>query len=580
MTNKQRLISQVYINIDGSDVSTAIMDNLISMEVDDNLNLPDTFTMRIRDSQLKWIDSDVFALGKSVLISAEGDSGISKLMQGEITGIEPCFNQDTGATLTIRGYDKCHRLNREKKTRSFNQMTDGDIATKIAREFNLKPKVDPTKEVHAYVLQDNISDWWFLWERAHRISYRVLVEGDELRFEQYPTGSPKTPVLEWGRNLIEFYPCVNTSQQVSEAIVRGWDPKDKKEIIGRATKTEDLPEIGAENQGGKAAEKAFSVNGKEVIDNCPVTTQAEADALAQAALNARGQDYIIAEGVCSGSADVAAGTVIELKGIGNRFSGKYRVSRALHRYNMEGYITEFTICGRRGDTLLELLKQNEPEKRSPMIGIVTDNKDPDGLGRVKVKLPSRGNQESDWARMVSPGAGKDKGLMWLPNVDDEVLVVFEHEDMHRPFVLGGLWNQKDTPTVTSGNVVDKGKVTNVRLETAGKNYFIIIDESNKSSIQLGSDKAEITLDQKEKLISIRSDGDMTISGKTDMHIKSDSKIVIEAPQIEMKASGKISLKGAQIEIKADANMDIEAGAAMNTKSSGNYTIKGAIVQIN
>ena len=177
MPRQPELISQVYLKIDGTDVSDEVMQSLISLEVDDNLNLPDTFVIHIRDPQLQRVDSDMFSLGKSVEVSARGDNRTVKLMDGEITAVEPRISRDALPTLFARGYDKCHRLNREKKTRSFNQVTDSDIASSIAREAGLRASVDTTREVHEYVLQDNQTDWEFLWERAKRISFRVFVEG-------------------------------------------------------------------------------------------------------------------------------------------------------------------------------------------------------------------------------------------------------------------------------------------------------------------------------------------------------------------------------------------------------------------
>jgi len=80
------------------------------------------------------------------------------------------------------------------------------------------------------------------------------------------------------------------------------------------------------------------------------------------------------------------------------------------------------------------------------VGIVTNNKDPDGLGRVKATLPWMADQiETDWARVVTPMAGGSRGVYFLPEVDDEVLVAFEHGDPGSPYVLGGLWNGKDKP---------------------------------------------------------------------------------------------------------------------------------------
>ena len=87
------------------------------------------------------------------------------------------------------------------------------------------------------------------------------------------------------------------------------------------------------------------------------------------------------------------------------------------------------------------------------IGIVTNNKDPDGLGRVRVKFPALSDQEESWwARVVTPGGGSNAGLMFMPQIDDEVLVGFEHGDLRRPFVLGGLWGTEGQAADGVGDV--------------------------------------------------------------------------------------------------------------------------------
>jgi uncharacterized protein involved in type VI secretion and phage assembly len=87
-----------------------------------------------------------------------------------------------------------------------------------------------------------------------------------------------------------------------------------------------------------------------------------------------------------------------------------------------------------------------------VVGLVTNNQDPDGLGRVKVKFPWLSDvDESSWARIAAPMAGKQRGACFLPEVDDEVLVAFEHGDMRFPYVLGALWNGQDAPPVTNSD---------------------------------------------------------------------------------------------------------------------------------
>jgi phage protein D len=615
MSQTQELISQLYIKIDGRNVSEEVMDSIISLEVDDSLLLPDMFSIHLRDPSFKWADSDDFGIGKPVEITARGESGTSKLLTGEITAIEPQFGQVAGPTLLIRGYDESHRLHRTKQTKTYIQSTDSDIARAIARECRLKVAVDSTREVHEYVSQENQTHMEFLQERAQLIGYRLYVEEGKLHFHLAPESEPQVPLLQWGTDpgaqgsvLREFEARLTTAEQVTEVTVRGWDPKTKKEIIGRATTPQDTPQVGEQGPGGQAAKRAFNIESKETVVNRPVATQAAADALAQSVCDEIGNAFIQAEGLCDGNPAVHAGAIVELKGIGQRFSGRYRVSHAIHRYDSPGYTTRFEISGRRSNTLGALLVSRNGSKHSVVVGIVTNNSDPDGLGRVKVKFPTVSNtEESHWARLVSPMAGNDRGLFSVPEVNDEVLVAFEYNNIHRPFILGALWNGKDKPPGAGDKVIDGGKVQKrilrsrsghtITLDDAdGAEKISIVDKTEKNSIELDSKQNSLTAKAQDKIeISTQGGHKIVVDGSAgkdvieivDKNGSNSVKINSMQNSISIESGMQLKLKAQTVEIEAGANMNIKAGAAMNIecamttmKGPGVLTLQGGVVKIN
>ena len=110
------------------------------------------------------------------------------------------------------------------------------------------------------------------------------------------------------------------------------------------------------------------------------------------------------------------------------------------------------------------------------IGIVTNNNDPDNLGRVKVKLPILDDKlESAWARVITPASGTSTGIFFVPEINDEVLVGFEHADMRHPVVIGGLWNGKNKPPVTSAVAVKIAKVQTWVIKTRTGNTLQFFD---------------------------------------------------------------------------------------------------------
>ena len=210
-------------------------------------------------------------------------------------------------------------------------------------------------------------------------------------------------------------------------------------------------------------------------------------------------------------------------------------------------------------SLLDLVEDRDADSKinGVVIGIVTNNNDPKDLGRIRVKFPWLSNEdESNWARVASLMAGKERGVFVLPEIDDEVLVVFEHGDINMPYVIGSLWNGKDVPPETNSD----GK-NNIRMIKSRSGHVIRIDDTNgKEKIEIvdKTEKNMISIDAKDNKISIISDKDIEIS----------------APH------GKITIDAQDIEIRSSAATKIESAADMDVKASGNMNLKGATINLN
>ncbi len=185
-----------------------------------------------------------------------------------------------------------------------------------------------------------------------------------------------------------------------------------------------------------------------------------------------------------------------------------------------------------------------------IIGLVTDLADPENLARVRVSYPYLGDETSDWARLVTPMAGKNRGVFFRPEVGDEVLVAFELGDVRRPYILGSLWSTTDTPPPDDGNA----KQNNLRAIHSRSGNKVILDDTKG----------------KEKISIIGSDGErkivFDIAGKK-------IQITCDSGDIEVSASaGNVKVDATTVSVKASGNMNLEA--------SGTMTIKGATVNIN
>ncbi len=592
-------ISQLFIKVGGSDVSTELMNVLREAIIDTSLQLPSMFSLTFLDPQLKWVDEAMFDLGKEVQISAQVPGGSSEvLIKGEITALEPVFSADGKTMLVVRGYDKVHRLHRGKKTRTFLKMKDSDIVQKIAGEASLSAQVDATSVTYDYVLQNNQTNMEFLAARAERIGYQVYSAEGKLYFKKGDASLGDGPDLKLAENLTSFQPTYTGTHQSDKMKVLGWDNKKKQAITSQVTPNSSLNQGGLGKTGGAAASVFGSA--EAIVTDQPIFTADEAKALAEGLSNDISREFMQAEGICTGDPRVKAGYKVTIKGVGTRFSGKYFVTSATHIYTEEGYETRFTISGRQPNTLSHLL-ESEPNQGRGMVqgvvvGMVTNLKDPDDLGRVKVKYPWLGdNIESDWVRISAPMAGAARGFMYLPEVNDEVLIAFEHGDVHRPHIVGALWSSTDKPPKKNSEAVGGDGKVNQRIiktraghvvlldDTDGKElvsittktgHTIVLDDGNKNVRVIdktGNNK--MVIDSTKNSIAFNCDGDFTVVAKGKVSVKSTQDTSIEAStKVSVKGSTGLSLDGStQAELKA---------AQVSVNGSGMTEVKGGIVRIN
>jgi phage protein D/phage baseplate assembly protein gpV len=580
----------MYLKIGGRYAAEDMMEDVKEIIVDTCLHMPNMFAIRLKDPRFRWMDSSNLEIGKSVSISAQAEgskkaNGI--LSQGEITAVEPDFSEDLGATVVIRGYDKSHRLFRGKKTRVFNQITDSDIVSKIGRECGLQTRADRTSQVYEQVFQVTQSDIDFLQDRAAHIGYFLYVEDGMLNFRREPPGNGRL-TLDWGDNLIDFRARLTTSEQVNEVEVHGWDPVQKQAIIGKSGSPKNTPKIKGENHGGNFTRKSFGIDNQEIVNDDSVWTQGEADNLAQSIMNERGHAFFEAEGICRGDPLIRAGVEVIVKGIGKRFSGNYRVTRAIHRYDYSGYVTQFEISGFRANTIGQLLAADKGNSRQGMIsGIVTNVSDPRSLARVKVKFPAISDTlESNWARLVNPG----NGFEFIPEVNDEVLVAFENGDINKPYVLGSLWNSKDKPPEESAKIVaSNGKIQKRIIhsrsghritidDSDGKEKISIVDKTGKNSIDIDSAGNQIAL-KAEGNIQLEAKGKITIKG-SDIVMEARSTASLKGASVDVDSSGKAKFSGSAVDIKAAGQLNIESSAMASVKGGVMLELKAALVKIN
>ena len=612
------------IKINGSDASSDFMKQMTECLVENSLHLPDMCSIRVTDKDFKLIDESYLNEGTPIEVSAgiNRQGNPQRIFKGEIIGLECDAAAHGVPTLMIRAFNKAHRLHQGRRTRTFLNVKDSDLAQRIAGEAGLSAEVDDTSAMYEHVLQCNQTNWEFLSLRAVRAGCRLYSDGDKLYFKKVSKSGTGEIAVKWGEELISFRPHTAATAQVNKVVVRGWDPTKKQEIVAQVTisSANSAPQAGSSTKPETAAGAIGGSSSELVITDQPVYSQGEAQNIAQSVADAIAGDYLTAEGLCMGDPGLLPGKCLKVTNVGARFSGKYYVTATTHIYSpAEGYKTMFSVSGKHPNSVLGMLENGTQIPKPPMggnivIGIVTNNK-PDGgdhlVGEIKVKYPWLGNNiESGWIRVASQMAGSNRGMFSLPEINDEVLIAFEHGDVNRPYMIGQLWNGVDkVPSPEKDTMVEDGKVEKRGIYTREGHKIVFNDHGAKKgditittvnnhvlTMNDNDEKIEVTTkgnhkftmhdkDKKVKVVTTNGhtmemdDGGNTVTVKD----KNGNSITIASNgnKIDLKCMGNLTIDATgKVSISGTAGVEIKTPAMMNLEATGINTIKGALVKIN
>jgi uncharacterized protein len=348
------------IFVNGSRVAADISAEITEVQVVSKPDTMDEFTFTIANPmpRMRWThttDGDLFREGSAVNIALGYYDDLQEMIQGEITTITPSFPQDGVPTVAITGNTLLHRLHGSHNTRTFQGVSDKDIVEKIAQEANLQADVEDTGVHYNYVMQPNQTDLQFLQERAKKLHFEILVQGNKLIFRHSQEAQPKTYTLIWahtqkavamGSNalpLSTFSLQMNAAKPPTGVETRSYDPATKQAVVSTAGPSDQSSPMDGSKKGGDVSSAAYKRECKHVYVRGPFASKSEQDEQCKGHYNNHAMGLITGTAETIGVPELRGGQTVTLLGIGLRYEGKYLIDQATHHIGSDGYKTSLSL---------------------------------------------------------------------------------------------------------------------------------------------------------------------------------------------------------------------------------------------
>ncbi|MCY4179416.1 MAG: type VI secretion system tip protein VgrG, partial [Litoreibacter sp.] len=524
-------------------------------------------------------DSDAFEPGAEIEIKAGYDHKNETIFKGVIVAKRMRVNSTKGPLLEVMARDKAIALTRARKTAFFEKKKDSDVISGIASDAGLSADVEATSS-QGDQIQNDVTDWDFLRLLANRNGYVLWADAGKLMAKEPYTSASADLVVTLGADMLDFDARVDAQSLIASASGAAWSSVTQERVTGEGG---TLPKATwgdktSDKMAKALAERDHHVATPREVEADDLTTYAKARAL-QSALSAM-------QGSCTfrGSAKAKTGAMLEIKGVGERFGGTAFIGGITHAMKDGSWETE-AMLGLDQNWASDMPGFGAPPAKSlatpihgAQIGTVTKlTEDPDGKLRIKVNLVMIGEEGSEvWARFAQPYSSNNAGIQFMPEIGDEVIVVFLAGDPQAPVVVGSVHNGKAAQPITPEEENNTKVIvtrSDLRVEFDDDKKIITLKTPGGHSVVLDDEETAISLeDSNGNSIKMESSG-ITIDSAGSVTIKASSTVDIEA-------TSDATVKGVNVTCDASATFKGSGGASAELAGGGQTKVTGAVVNIN
>lgn len=582
------------VKVEGRNLPGLQADDLVSLRISRTTGAAAHCELRYDDPATLGSN---FLIGNKITVDAIDDEATSvSVFVGEVVSLGIDLTSSR-SHLVVGAYDPSYVFGSRTVSKSHLNTTVGTIVREIADLAKLSTEIDQTVGGQSFDhVQQSGTPHQFLSDLARAFGCEWFVDSKKIVFRRRKAGGP-VATLSGGFDLRRFSARLSGVEQAASVSVRGWDPETKAAIAGSFDSKGNTP--GHDVPITKKGVKAKFVGKEATASPIAVDSQAQADTIAEGIAGRLEAAKLTGRGEVDVNGYLVPGALIKIEDSVPDWNGSYYLTGVEHVFgDGQPFVTRFTIGALEPSTLVDMFGHQPRTTRERLtsgvtIGEVTDTNDPEGLLRVKVRLPFLSDDNvSQWARIVSPGAGKGRGSLSLPEIGDEVLVAFENGDLQRPYVLGGLWNGKDKSPPLDGLIKD-GKIMSRSMTSRTGHQFVMSDgdspedlfveitlKDGKTLLHLGEEKIEIVsadkpikIDNGKGSIQIAADGAIAITGtKVTIEATKGGDVGITGTNVKSEATATHSSEGAQVEITGKASAKLDGG--------GMTEVKGGMVKLN
>ena len=581
------------ISSDGAALDDTV--EVISVSINKTIN-------RIANAKIVLLDGDMpgqdFPLsnkdtlkpGAEIEIKAGYEQQQETIFKGIIVRHGIKITGNNYARLIIECRDKAVAMTIGRNNVNYVDSLDSDIITKLIGNYSgLSSDVESTSNQHKELVQYYCSDWDFMLSRAEVNGLLVINEDGKVSVKAPDTSSSAQLSVTYGEDLMEFHAQADALSQLTSTEAVSWDLTNQQVIKSTGQSPETLitqGDLDSTTLADVAAPDSYKLQTSAPKEKTVLDAWAKAQQLKSGLARLRGSMKF------QGSAKAKTGTLIELKGVGNRFNGSAFISTVNHELFDGNWITEVEFgmspkwFAENRDLVAPPASGLLPGVEGLQVGTVKQlDQDPEGQYKIQVSVPVlEADTEGVWARLAGFYASEQFGAFFIPEIGDEVILGYVNNDPSHPVILGSLYSSKRTaPYELTADNFTKAIVTKSLLKMEfddEKKILTIITPENNQIVLSDEDKSILIQDQNDNKVTMSSDG-ISLESCKDITLTAKGKVSIDAvDNIAMKSNADVTVDGLNITHTANVGFTAKGSASAELSASGQTTVKGAMVMIN